>query len=230
MHKYFAIIPARKGSKEIKNKNLQKIGSKPLIMWTIDYAKKTNLIDLTIVSTDDERIIKLSKKYNFFAPFLRPKKYSTDKATMTGVINHSLTWYKSFYKSLPQNIILLQPTSPFRNSIDINNAISKFEKDNKKSLVSITEVTQHPNEMVSITKKNKLKRIKTKDKLFGSRHFYSKYYFIDGGIYISDTKRFLMKQSMHDTNSSYLIIDKAHGIDINDNFDLLISRKISNYT
>ena len=91
--KILGIIPARKGSKGIKNKNIKKFAGKPLIYWTIKVALKSNL-DKVMVSTDSDTIIKYSKNYGAEVPFKRPSSISQDKSKTIDVIKHTINFYK----------------------------------------------------------------------------------------------------------------------------------------
>ncbi len=132
--KNIIIIPARKGSKRIENKNLLKVLNKPLILWTINFAKKLKKkkIDL-IVTSDCEKIEKIcaNNKINFFK---RPKKLSGDNISMHKVIFNTLHNLREEYKY----IILLQPTSPLRKLNIVNNAIKILDKNkNFDSLIHL---------------------------------------------------------------------------------------------
>ena len=89
-----AIIPARSGSKSIKNKNIVNLFGKPLIYYSINVAIKSKYISRVIVSTDSKKIKKIALKYGAEVPFLRPKKYSLDNSKDYEVINHALKWLK----------------------------------------------------------------------------------------------------------------------------------------
>lgn len=130
------IIPARKGSKRIKNKNLIKILNKPLITWTINYAKKIKKKNYDIVVTSDcEKIKKICKKEKIF--FLnRPKKISGDYTPIQEVIFHAVNILNQDYKY----IILLQTTSPLRNLDLVNKSIKIL--DNNKKFDSLTHLAK----------------------------------------------------------------------------------------
>ncbi|SMF79609.1 acylneuraminate cytidylyltransferase family protein [Candidatus Pelagibacter sp. HIMB1321] len=127
--KNLIIIPARKNSKRIKNKNLIKVLKKPLIFWTIKFAKKFSKDQFdVVVSSDSNKIQKICTQENIF--FLkRPKKISGDNSSMHEVIHYVISQLETKYKY----IILLQPTSPLRNfklvheSIKILNKKKKFD-------------------------------------------------------------------------------------------------------
>ncbi len=111
--KILCLIPARGGSKEIKNKNLLPLKSKPLIYWSIKLAKKIKFFDRVVVSTDSLKIKSVAEKFGAEVPFIRPKKISKSQTPMIDVINHCILFYKK--KNIKFDAItLFQPTSPFR--------------------------------------------------------------------------------------------------------------------
>ena len=129
------LIPARSGSKRIKNKNIYELNGKPLIQYTIEAAKNSKLLDDVIVSTDSKRIAEIANNFNINVPFLRPKKLSGDKIEMIEVIKHVVK--KKKFKKI-NLIMLLQPTSPLRTNIDIDKSIKLFSLKRADTLVSVT--------------------------------------------------------------------------------------------
>ena len=122
------IIPARAGSKRLKNKNFLIFNDKSLMERTITFSKKINNIDQIIVSSDSSEISYLKKKYKDILFLKRPKYLSTDKSLIINTINYL---YNSFDKKF-KNIMILQPTSPYRSISHINNEWSKFIQLKKK--------------------------------------------------------------------------------------------------
>ena len=98
MKNIIALIPARGGSKGIKNKNIIKLKGKHLIYYSINIAKKVKLINKIFVSTDSIKIKKISEKYGAIVPFKRPKKFAKDNSTDLEVFKHFYNWYKKNYK------------------------------------------------------------------------------------------------------------------------------------
>ena len=148
-----AIIPARGGSVGLKNKNMHTLNRRPLIFYTIQAAKKSKLIDRIIVTSDSTKILNFSKK-NLVEVVKRPKKISGSKSTTHQAIMHCLNYLKKKENYIPDIILILQPTSPLRNSNHISSAIKIFLKNKKAtSLVSCIKVPHnfHP---VSIMKEN----------------------------------------------------------------------------
>ena len=128
MYKYLTIIPARKNSKRLKNKNLKLFFNKPLINFTFDLAKKIKKFDYILLSSNDDKIIKIAKKNKINVPFKRPENLSKDKTDLNKVVIHAVNWYKAKFKQNPENIVLLQPTSPLRDHVEFSKIISLFEK------------------------------------------------------------------------------------------------------
>lgn len=139
--KFLAIIPARGGSKGIKNKNIINFDNKPLIYWTILAAKQCKLIDRVVVSTDSKEIRNISVKFGALVPFLRPKNISRDKSNTLDAIKYTIEKFAKDENYSADYIITLQPTSPLRNKTNIEEAIEKILKDKKAdSLVSCVSV------------------------------------------------------------------------------------------
>jgi N-acylneuraminate cytidylyltransferase len=124
-----ALIPARSGSKGLKNKNILKLKGIPLIAHSIKFAKKLSKISKVFVSTDSEVIRQISIKYKAEAPFLRPKKYSGDNSKDIDVFKHFLKWHKLHHKKKIDLLIHFRPTSPFRNINEVSKAINIFIKN-----------------------------------------------------------------------------------------------------
>ncbi len=137
--KILAIIPARKGSKEIPSKNKKILSGKPLISWTVDSALSSSYINKIVVSTDDKEIIDLVSNKRIETPFLRPKKFSGDHSSTESVLLHCLEFLEKNEEYVPDIVILLQPTSPLRKEGSIDDAIETFFKKKSDSLLSVTD-------------------------------------------------------------------------------------------
>ena len=95
MDKCLAVIPARGGSKRIPKKNIKLFHGKPLIAYSIEVAKNSKLFDKIVVSTDDEEIASVAKKYGAEVPFIRPKELADDFTGTDAVIKHTLEYFKN---------------------------------------------------------------------------------------------------------------------------------------
>lgn len=136
-----AIITARGGSKRLPGKNILPFAGKPLLEWTCDAALGAKNLDRIILSTDCEKIANVGRECGVEVPFLRPKHLATDEANTLSVLQHLLDWLE---KSVSVDaLVLLQPTSPLRQSQDIDNAIELLRKENVDSVVSVTKIPPH---------------------------------------------------------------------------------------
>ncbi len=142
--KILAIIPARGGSKGVPGKNIKMLAGKPLIAWTIETALSAPCLDRVILSTDDEKILKIGKKYGAETPFLRPASIAGDDTTDMPVYEHALTWLADNEKFYPDIIVWLRPTTPLRTSKDIEQAVDLLIQKKPDWVRSVCEVEHHP--------------------------------------------------------------------------------------
>ena len=126
-----ALIPARSGSKGLKNKNIRKINTKPLIAYAIEDAKKCKYIDKVVVSTDSKIIKKISEKFGAEVPFLRSKSLSGDKVPSNPVIKDALIKLEKIYDNKIDIIVYLQFTEIFRENWMITKCIEILKKNKK---------------------------------------------------------------------------------------------------
>jgi len=214
--KIAVIIPARAGSKRLKKKNRLKINNKPLIEWTIKFAKKIKKIEIILVSTDDKIIKKIATKNNVQCKNLRPKKLSNDKSKTSDVCLYEAARLNQNGHNI-DTILLLQPTSPFRSLANIHKALNIFKKNKLKSLLSVTKIEM--NEKTVLVKKNNNK--------YG--YFFSKrkkLFKINGNFYLISLSELANKNSFFSKNT-YLFETNTfrETIDIDNNEDFILAKK-----
>lgn len=147
--KLLAIIPARSGSKRIKNKNMQVIGKRTLIQRAIDSALKSSSIDKIYICTDSENYERHATQSGAMSLGIRPESVSGDKSNDISWLHWFLLKYRQVY-NLPESYIILRPTSPFRTSKLIDDAISFYLKnktDKLDSLRCVSNASEHPAKM-----------------------------------------------------------------------------------
>ena len=219
MKKILAVILARSGSKGLKNKNIKKLGNKPLVSWTIDEAKKSKKIDMIILSTDSIKIAKIGKKKKIQVPFLRPKNLSGDKSPSVDAVEHSINFLKKEGKKFDY-VILLEPTSPFRDFGDIDNSIKKLLKTKANSLVSVCK-TDTMNPLFLFKKKKEfLVPLKKTKKKYLRRQDIEPVYFLEGSIYISKISSLLKERTFNQKKTLGVEMPKWKSIEIDDIIDL----------
>ena len=145
------IIPARSGSKEIKNKNIIIFKKKPLFIHSFEFSKKLNFINKTIISTDSKNYLNIAKRYGYQSKKLRPKKLALDHTPTIDVIKHE---FKSLETKVVKNIryiLILQPTCPFRKIKDFKIAHQKLKK-NFDSVITLKKTIEQPERMMKMGK------------------------------------------------------------------------------
>lgn len=144
MHKILALITARGGSKGLPGKNTRVLGDRPLIAWSIDAAHGARHVARTIISTDDNAIADVARKHGAEVPFLRPTALAQDNSPHIDVVLHALEALKAVDGFAPDALLLLQPTSPFRTSADIDRAVELARTKNAPAVISVVETHDHP--------------------------------------------------------------------------------------
>lgn len=141
--KVLALITARGGSKRIPGKNIRLLGGRPLIDWSIDTAKAIpNICDI-LISTDDECIAAAARKAGAYVPWLRPLELATDTASSVDVSIHALDWYELHHGPV-DGLLLLQPTSPFREILSVIRGMDYFEQHQRRPVIGVSPATSHP--------------------------------------------------------------------------------------
>lgn len=212
-----AIIPARGGSKGIPRKNIKPLLKKPLIAWTIEQAKKSKYVNKIMVSTDDEEIAEISKKYGAEIPLLRPKELATDESPTIDAIMHAINWFEERGECFDITV-LLEPTSPLRDVEDIDRCIDLLLKNKMaRAIVSVAKLeSAHLEFNVVINEEGFIR------KTDGSANFrvlrrqdLEDIYFFDGSIYMSYTETLKQKRTFyHELTLGYIVPKyKSHEVD-----------------
>jgi len=158
-NKILAIIPARGGSKRVPRKNIKILGGKPLLAYSIEHSQSSKYINRTIVSTEDEEIAQIAKKYGAEVPFMRPKELAQDDTTDFPVFEHVLNWLKENENYLPDVVVQLRPTSPLRKVEDVDGAIELLMKNPEADSVrTVIEPQSSPYKMYTINESGFLEK------------------------------------------------------------------------
>jgi CMP-N-acetylneuraminic acid synthetase len=223
------IVPARKGSKGIPGKNVQDLGGRPLVQHTLEAARAAKGLAWTLVTSDDPAVLELAEAAGLSA-LERPDSLASDDASMSDVVSHALLWAEQNLGAV-DDLVLLQPTSPFRTAVDVDNALAAYSASARESLISVCVVTQHPMECLLLDERGHAHPIETSAGVSGSgRQGYPRCYFIDGGIYITSVERFRRTGSFSDEASALHEIPRSHGLDIDHPFDLAVARALAAYS
>ena len=221
--KIIAIIPARSGSKGLKDKNIKDLNGKPLIAYTIEAAKKSEVFDKIIVSTDSEKYAEISKMYGAEVPFLRSVENSADKSSSWDVVREVLSNLTENYDI----IVLLQPTSPLRTFVHIKESLNLFFEKNADTVCSVCE-TDHPIYWCNTLNETLLMKNFIKKEHNIPRQQLPKSYTLNGSIYICKSKNINELDFNSDKSFAY-IMPKINSIDIDDELDFVQCRTIMEY-
>jgi N-acylneuraminate cytidylyltransferase/CMP-N,N'-diacetyllegionaminic acid synthase len=220
-----AIIPARAGSKSIKNKNIVLLGGIPLIAYSITTAKKCNKIDKVIVSTDSHKIADIAKSYGADVPFLRPAKLATDNSPTILTIKHAIEFLERKGQNY-ETIIILQPTSPLRKIEDIKKSLKLLNQPNTDSVVSVCIAEHNPYYVMKEIKENYIRPvIEPKQKIY-CRQSAPKVYRLNGSIYTVKRDVIMKKNDDITDKTRPLIMPREYSIDIDSKEDLLFAELI----
>ena len=216
-----AIIPARSGSKGLKDKNIKMLNGKPLLSYTIEAAVKSGQFEEVMVSTDSEEYAKIAKKYGASVPFLRSLDLSTDAASSWDVVEEVLEAYKSNGREF-DTVCLLQPTSPLRDSNDIISAYARYEEKDAIAIVSVCEMEHSPQWSNTLNEEQELNGFIKRNNAI-QRQAIEKYYRLNGAIYIVKTEEFCNDRFLYREGCYAYIMEQTKSVDIDTELDFKIA-------
>ena len=229
--KILGLITARGGSKGLPQKNIRPLLGKPLIGWTIEQAIESKYLDKIVVSTDSKKIADISMSFGAEVPFLRPDHLATDTSSSIDVISHTLDYLADKNKFFDY-IALLEPTSPLRETSDINLAIEQLINNSLTSsaIVAVCRVeVSHPMFCIKVDNNNFIQPYQDSFINQVRRQDLVKAYFYAGVIYVSkiiDFKKY--KGFNHEKTIAYKI-PKWKAPEIDDIYDFINVEATLNY-
>lgn len=221
-----AIIPARSGSKGLKDKNIRLLNGKPVLAYSIEAALKSGIYSSVMVSTDSEIYGEIALQYGADVPFYRSKENASDTASSWDVVKEVLRRYKEMGIEF-ETITLLQPTSPLRQSDDIENAYRIFKEKDAIAVVSVCEMNHSPlwsNTLPENDSLNGFLNMATNVQ----RQRLETYYRINGAIYMVNVKAFFEDNDLYREGCYAYKMLKERSIDIDTELDFKIAEIILN--
>ena len=149
------VIPARGGSKRIPRKNIKEFNGKPIIVYSIEAAFESNCFDQVIVSTDDNEIKEVAKKYGARVPFVRPAELSNDFTGTLPVVKHAIEWFENNNNTI-ENVCCLYATAPFIQSKIISEAYQQLISSKSDYCFSVTSFSFPIQRAIRITQDDKV--------------------------------------------------------------------------
>lgn len=221
MDEILYLITARGGSKGVPKKNIKEIGGLPLISYKIRAAQRSKHEGRVIVSTDDNEIASVSKKFGADVPFMRPEYLATDTASSIDVILHALEWVEKNDTTNYKYLCLLEPSSPFATPADLSNAIDLIIEKQALTCLGMKQTDVATCFVKPLDEEGRLTYFYESIKNMKNvrRQDQKKEYTMNGCLYIADIAYFKETKMLHSTNSIPYIMDDIHSTEIDSLID-----------
>jgi CMP-N,N'-diacetyllegionaminic acid synthase len=219
------VIPARRGSKGIPGKNTVLLGGKPLVRWTIEAARGSRRLTNFLLSTDSTRIRRLGVRLGCPAPFLRPAYLATDRAGTLDVVRHAVRFHERRVGRPVDAVLVLQPTSPFRDSRDIDRAIELLAATPAAdSVLSFQAVSHgHPNYLYRLGPRW-ARPLLARQSTPVTRQRLQPVFVRNGAIYLTRRSVLFSGRSLWGTRILPYLMPAGRSVNIDDLFDLRLAR------
>jgi CMP-N-acetylneuraminic acid synthetase len=226
MGKNWCIIPARGGSKALPRKNIAQLAGEPLICHCIRAALRANRVDRVIVSTDDEEIAAVARKYGAEVPFLRPADLAQDNSPTLPAIQYAVAAMTALYNETPGSVTLIQPTSPFTRADQVDAAIELLnQRSDADAVTTVVEVdhVNHPFNIRHIDETGFVDFMMPEEHYkFPNRQLKPRYYRF-GNLYVTRYATLMTEGSLFGHSCLPLVVDLPSCFDINDATDLVLA-------
>ena len=219
-----AIIPARSGSKGLRDKNVRDLCGKPLMAYTIEAALKSGIFSEVMVSTDSERYADIARKFNASVPFLRSAEQSGDAANSWEAVLEVLDNYEHM-GMVYETACLLQPTSPLRMPEDVIGSYELFAEAGGLPVVSVCEVEHSPLWCMRVTDDRRVVSF-VEGGVRGRRQDGERFYRLNGAIYIVDVKWLKKNGFTYDKGCYAFAMSQERSVDIDTEFDFTFAETL----
>lgn len=225
------VITARGGSKGVLKKNIRNIGGLPLIAYKIIAAERCGYNHRTIVSTDNDEIAEVARKYGAEVPFKRPAELASDTASSMDVVMHAIDWVEKDDTNKVYDVVcLLEPSSPFATYNDINDALSIMDKTGADTVLGMKEVEVSRDFIFELDENEGLSKFwESVNKMSGvRRQDQKKQYTMNGCMYIAKMDYFKNNKLFHSYNSRPYIMPWEKSVEIDTEQDLKYAEYLVN--
>ena len=219
-----AIIPARGGSKGLPRKNIKQLCGKPLIAWSIEVGLGSTYVDEVMVTTDSEEIALVARQFGASTPFMRPPELASDTATSFDVVKHAIDFYRVSMGREFDYVLLLEPTSPLRDKVDVNNALVQLlSNPSATAIVGICKTeSQHPAFLVKKDAQGFLVGYENAEMKVLRRQDIGEVLFFEGSVYISQVDILMAKKTFYHERTIGYEVPKWKSFEIDDMDDFIV--------
>jgi CMP-N-acetylneuraminic acid synthetase len=222
----FALVTARGGSKGIPRKNVRSLCGKPLIAWTIGAALHSPSVDRTLVSTDDDEIASVAEAAGAEVPFRRPPELARDDSSHVEVVIHAAEWMQENWGLVPDYLLMLQPTSPLRNSNDITAAVELAESRQAHAVVGVTPAPSHPFLVKRLLEDGTMTDYVTGQPRYARRQDLPAAYALNGALYLNRLCSLRQERSFVPVGSLPYVMPFERSVDIDNELDWRIAEML----
>lgn len=223
MSEIVGLITARGGSVSVPRKNVRLLAGKPLIAWVIEAALHSQGLSRVIVSTDDEEIAAIARRWGVEVPFRRPAELAGPDSSHISVVEHAIHWLAEHENSRPDYMMLLQPTSPLCTAEDIDAAIEIARKRDAIAVVSLCETDHHPYLVKRILADGTLEDLIPTDIPYLRRQVLPSAYVLNGAIYLNRRESLLGDRVFVPRGTYPYIMPRERSLDINTMADFYLA-------
>ena len=217
-----AVIPARSGSKGLKDKNIKELGGKPLLVYSVEAAFLSEQFDTVHVSTDSERYAGIARAYGADVPFLRNAETSSDTSSTWDAMRFVLREYEKRGQQF-DTLTVLQPTSPLRTAEDIRRAFRLFEEKGANMISSVCEMEHSPLWSNTLPEDLSMKDFEDESLAFLPRQELPVYYRENGAVYVIKTSHLFQAKNIYKDGCYAYIMERSHSVDIDEELDFYMA-------
>jgi N-acylneuraminate cytidylyltransferase/CMP-N,N'-diacetyllegionaminic acid synthase len=226
MPETLALIPARGGSQSIPRKNIALLAGKPLIAWTIEAAQRSCGLGRIVVTTDDAEIADVARTWGAEVPFLRPAELARNDTPGIAPLLHAVRWLAEHEQYRPNQILLLQPTSPLRCPEDIEASLTIMAEKEADSVVSLAPVSPPPCWMKCVDEEGRVRSFLPTEKPITRRQDMVPVYGINGAIYLIRRDILCTQETLYTERTFAYLMPQERSLDIDSLWDFHLAELI----
>lgn len=216
------VIPGRGGSKRLLRKNIAVVAGHPLIAHTIMAAQASRALTDWLVSSEDEEIMEVSRRYGAPVPFRRPEALAGDEVRNIDVVAHALAFMEERTGQHYDIVVLLQPTCPIRDPSHINQAVALLHGSDLDTLASVKGPYKKRDPILKAIRNGVLMP-------YGSKEQSEPFYLYNASIYAAKRDYFLRERKLVSERQVPLVMDPIHSVDVDDMSDIVVAEAYFHY-